>query len=143
MSKETKETKKTKEVNPNLRTEAYKLNLDIESERIIYEELLQKSNNKSGLVKDALNMYLVMVKKHGYPSPFLSSNTVDWSSILNNSGMVEDLGLTTKQVKQQVIQQAPAYREPVKEDCILNINDFDYEDEEYNDFGDDDNDVDF
>ena len=134
-----KETKK----NINIITEAYKINLEIDREREIYEELLKKSNNKSGLVKDALVMYLTLIKSGAYTSPFLNTNTSDWDMILRNLSLDRNLGRPAQEVKEEVIAQqvqqqeyksvqqsdrvelntASAYEDELEED---EDNDFDY-----------------
>ena len=134
-----KETKK----NINIITEAYKINLEVDREREIYEELLKKSNNKSGLVKDALVMYLTLIKSGAYTSPFLNTNTSDWDMILRNLSLDRNLGRPAQEVKEEVIAQqvqqqehksvqqssrvelntASAYEDELEED---EDNDFDY-----------------
>ena len=132
-----KETKK----NINIITEAYKINLEIDREREIYEELLKKSNNKSGLVKDALVMYLTLIKSGAYTSPFLNTNTSDWDMILRNLSLDRNLGRPAQEVKEEVIAQQVQQQEykPVQQSDRVELNTASaYEDEleedEDNDF---------
>ena len=132
-----KETKK----NTNIITEAYKINLEVDREREIYEELLKKSNNKSGLVKDALVMYLTLIKSGAYTSPFLNTNTSDWDMILRNLSLDRNLGRPAQEVKEEVIAQQVQQQEykPVQQSDRVELNTASaYEDEleedEDNDF---------
>lgn len=86
-------------------TEAYKINLDVKNEKELYDELLSKSNNKSGLVKDALTMYLALIKKGAYVSPFLNKETSDWDTILKNLSLDSNLGRPAQVVKEEVIEK--------------------------------------
>lgn len=95
-------------------TEAYKINLEIPKEKEIYEELLKRSNNKSGLVKDALTMYLALIKKGAYVSPFLNNNTSDWDAILKNLSLDSSLGRPAQVVKEEVIEQKIEQQEQQK-----------------------------
>lgn len=98
-------TEKKKNVNPNIKTEAYKINLDVENERVLYERLLKKSNNRSGLVKDALTMYLALIERGAYVSPFMKNNDSDWNTILNNLSLDNNLGRPAQVVKEEIIEQ--------------------------------------
>ena len=104
-------TKETKVKNPNISTEAFKLNKEIPLEKEI-REFLDRSNNKSGLIKDALSMYMHVVNVQGYASPYLQNNVGDWGAIfsnLNNNVNVDNLiGRPAEQVKQEVINNAVA-----------------------------------
>lgn len=132
-----KETKK----NTNIITEAYKINLEIDREREIYEELLKKSNNKSGLVKDALVMYLTLIKSGAYTSPFINSNTSDWDMILRNLSLDRNLGRPAQTVKEEVIQEKiqeqQSVQQPIQQQSRISdmsIFDEDEEENEDNDF---------
>ena len=96
-------------------TEAYKINLEIPKEKELYEELLRRSNNKSGLVKDALTMYLALIKKGAYVSPFLNNNTSDWDTILKNLSLDSSLGRPAQVVKEEVIEQKIEQQEQQKQ----------------------------
>lgn len=104
-------TKETKVKNPNISTEAFKLNKEIPLEKEI-REFLDRSNNKSGLIKDALSMYMHVVNVQGYASPYLQNQVGDWGAIfnnLNNNVNVDNLiGRPAEQVKQEVINNAVA-----------------------------------
>ena len=138
-----KETKK----NTNIITEAYKINLEVDREREIYEELLKKSNNKSGLVKDALVMYLTLIKSGAYTSPFLNTNTSDWDMILRNLSLDRNLGRPAQEVKEEVIAQQVQQQEyqPVQQPRKEELNTSSIcEDDEDDDFSmDDDDELDY
>lgn len=99
--------KETKVKNPNIVTEAFKLNKEIEVEKAICE-LLERSSNKSGLIKDALGMYACLVNELGYASPYIQNNVSDWASILANLNVSRMIGKPAQQVKQEVINSAVA-----------------------------------
>lgn len=136
-------SKETKQKNPNITTEAFKLNKEIPLEKEI-REFLDRSNNKSGLIKDALSMYMHVVNVQGYASPYLQNNVGDWGAIfsnLNNNVNVDNLiGRPAEQVKQEVINNAVAPTQTFSnqiqghEHIALNMNeddyDYDYEDED-------------
>ena len=76
-------TKETKNTKSNLVTETFRLNKKIQSDIEIIE-FLKRSNNKTGLVKDALRMYKTLVDKKAYSSPFLEDTETDWNMIFAN-----------------------------------------------------------
>ena len=151
---ETKKRRAKKATDVTLVTEAFKLNKEIEKERVICEELLEKSNNKSGLIKDALLMYYVMVKNHGYVSPYLQTNETDWDRIIAGTvGFANTMGRPTQEVKREYIER---HQEPVMEQPVVRFDEVDPTednqqdikwDEDYMaegddaDMGNDDNDV--
>lgn len=137
--------KETKQKNPNISTEAFKLNKEIPVEKDI-REFLDRSNNKSGLIKDALSMYMYMVNVQGYVSPFLQNNTGNWDAIFNNINnnnvSVDNLiGRPAEQVKEEVIKSAVIPKNDVikgHEPIVIDYNDDEdeYEENEENDIDD-------
>lgn len=133
-------SKETKVKNQNIMTEAFKLNKEIEVERAICE-LLERSNNKSGLIKDALGMYACLVNELGYKSPYIQNNVSDWTTILANLNVSGLIGRPAEQVKQEVIQKAvapaPVFNNPTQGHETITLEVLDEDDEN------DDNDVEF
>lgn len=136
--------------------ETFRLNADANKDKEIIE-FLATSNNKSGLIKDALNMYKAMIDRGMYVSPYIKKDATDWDKIFSNldpSKMIT--GRRPEDVKESVKQEIKEYDEcqkqykpevdepvveeqevePVVEEVIT------IEDETSND-GDDDNDLDF
>lgn len=131
--------KETKPKNRNIVTEAFKLNKEIEVEKAICE-LLERSNNKSGLIKDALAMYACLVNELGYASPYIQNNVSDWTAILANLNVSGMIGRPAQEVKQEVVNKtiAPApVVNPTKGHEEITMEIFDEEEEN------DDNDIDF
>lgn len=130
-------SKETKQKNPNITTEAFKLNKEIPLEKEI-REFLDRSNNKSGLIKDALSMYMHVVNVQGYASPYLQNQVGDWGAIfnnLNNNVNVDNLiGRPAQQVKQEVINNAiasaPVFNNPTQEHEPITLDVLDEDDEE-------------
>lgn len=135
--------------NKNLSTETFKLNTEIPVEKEI-RELLDRSTNKSGLIKDALSMYNYVIQNKGYVSPYLQNNVGNWDILFNNldANVNNLIGRQAEQVKQEVIQtMSQEVNNPVntnssddsfagREEISLEI--FDEDDEE-----NEDNEVDF
>lgn len=110
-----KETKTT--------SETFRLNRGVEVDAEIID-FLAKSNNKSGLIKDALMMYKALVETGAYNSPFLVNTATDWTRVLANLDPSKLLGQTQETVKenikkelrsQQVVAPAPVVEETDEE----------------------------
>lgn len=132
-------SKENKVKNPNISTEAFKLNKEIPLEKEI-REFLDRSNNKSGLIKDALSMYMHVVNVQGYASPYIQNNVGDWGAIfssLNNNVNVDNLiGRPAEQVKQEVINNAiasaPVFNNPTQGHETITLEVLDEDDDEGN-----------
>lgn len=142
MTNEVKETK-TKVKNENISTEAFKLNKEIPLEAEI-RAFLDRSNNKSGLIKDALSMYMHMVNVKGYASPYIQNNVGDWDAIFSNLNVSAMIGKTPQEVKKEVIAETVEHSRYMQTSGYLNNVDnsreeitmdiFDDEENEDNDF---------
>lgn len=119
--------------NPNITTEAFKLNKDIPLESEI-RDFLDNSSNKSGLIKDALSMYMHMVKVKGYPSPYIQNNVGDWDTIFDNLNISSMIGRPMNEVKEEVISNN--HQVQSREELVIDEDIFDDEEDE-------DNDIDF
>lgn len=116
--------------NPNITTEAFKLNKDIPLDSEI-RDFLDNSSNKSGLIKDALSMYMHMVKVKGYPSPYIKNNVGDWDTIFDNLNISTMIGRPAEEVKKEVINNN--YQVQNNEELVMDDSIFDDEDDEDND----------
>ena len=126
---------KSKKKNPDLTSETFRLNRKCDSEIINF---LEKSNNKTGLIKDAIMMYKSLVESGAYNSPFLSDTKTDWSAIFSKLDPAMMLGATPETVKNNVKEELRSYQEPVATQPVVeNISDDDY------DYDDEDNDCEF
>lgn len=95
--------------------ETFRLNADANKDKEIIE-FLATSNNKSGLIKDALNMYKAMIDRGMYVSPYIKRNETDWDKIFSNldpSKMIT--GRRPEEVKESVKQEVREYEEHQKQ----------------------------
>lgn len=95
--------------------ETFRLNADANKDKEIIE-FLATSNNKSGLIKDALNMYKAMIDRGMYVSPFIKKDATDWDKIFSNldpSKMIT--GRRPEEVKESVKQEVREYEEHQKQ----------------------------
>lgn len=125
--------------------ETFRLNADANKDKEIIE-FLATSNNKSGLIKDALNMYKAMIDRGMYVSPYIKKDATDWDKIFSNldpSKMIT--GRRPEDVKESVKQEIKEYNECQKQykpEVHESVVEEQEELEVYED-GDDDNDLDF
>ena len=136
---------KNKKKNENLTSETFRLNKGVAIDAEIIE-FLERSHNKTGLIKDAIMMYKELVDSGAYNSPYLNASRTNWGAIFSKLDPAIILGATPENVKNRVKEdiknmEAPAqvYQTPVKEELH---DDEDYYDEDEDDvFGNDDNDI--
>lgn len=107
------ENKKKVTKNPDVTSETFRLNRNNEGDLQIIE-LLEKSNNKSGLIKDALGMYKVMIEQFGYNSPFIVNTSTDWTRVLTQLDPSNMIGRPGQVVKEEVKQELREYIEPAR-----------------------------
>ena len=127
-----------KRENDNLKVETFRLNRGNNGDRELID-FLEKSNNKTGLVKDALKMYKTLVESGAYHSPYLEGSETNWDIIfatLDPSKII--VGRRPEVVKEEVKQELRGrvhqqYQEPIEESDDENYDDFD---------GNEDNDID-
>lgn len=132
-------TKKKEDVT-NLKVETFRLNRDNDSDKELIE-FLEKSNNKTGLVKDALKMYKTLVESGAYHSPFIKGSETNWDVIfatLDPSRIITGRRpeVVKEEIKQELRERAQQqYQAPAEEPVEESI---DYENYE----GNEDNDID-
>lgn len=132
---------KKKVKNPNLTSETFRLNKEVTVDAEIIE-FLERSNNKTGLIKDAIMMYKALVDSGAYNSPFLSDTKTDWSAIFSKLDPAMMLGATPSAVKNGIKEELRSYQEPVHQTREELSTDTEYN-YNYDDDGDDDNDLDY
>lgn len=106
-------------------SETFRLNTKTDKQII---EFLKKSNNKTGLIKDAISMYKSLVESGRYRSPFLLETETNWDAIFATVEPNLLLGRQPSQVKESVKEELREYKEierevknkvvePVEEEC--------------------------
>lgn len=132
---------KKKVKNPNLTSETFRLNRTVEVDAEIIE-FLERSHNKTGLIKDAIMMYKGLVDSGRYNSPFLNDTKTDWSAIFSNLDPATMLGATPDTVKNNVKEELRSYQAPVQQSREELSDSEIYEDDDEDDmFEDSDNDI--
>lgn len=130
----------------NITSETFRLNKNVEVDSEIID-FLAKSNNKSGLIKDAIMMYKALVESGAYQSPYLVSTAVDWTRILTNIDPSKIIGRSPETEKEKVKEEIKSYQpqqQPVEEKIVEEEIYEDVYEEIYDEIeDDDDNEVDF
>lgn len=134
---------KNKKKNENLTSETFRLNKSVAIDAEIIE-FLERSHNKTGLIKDAIMMYKELVDSGAYNSPFLNATRTNWGAIFSKLDPAIMLGATPETVKNRVKEDIREMEKPMpiqqaREE--LYDNDEDYYDDEDDVFGNDDNDA--
>ena len=130
---------KNKKKNENLTSETFRLNLEVSGDAVI-KSFLERSHNKTGLIKDAIMMYKELVDSGAYNSPFLNDTKTNWGAIFSRLDPATMLGVTPDTVKNNVKEELRSYQESVaQQSSVENASDTDNDEEYY----DEENDCEF